>query len=66
MSKVTKEAREKRHHKFKEYADVKKTQGDKPKNMTAAAKKMMKLLAEKKFKVILVVVISIVSLMARP
>ena len=61
MSKVTKEAREKRHHKFKEYADVKKTQGDKPKNMTAAAGKMMKLLGEKKLKVILVVVISIVS-----
>ena len=49
MSKAAREARETRHRKFKEYADVKKTQGDKPKNMTAAAKKMMTLLAEKKF-----------------
>ena len=36
MSNATKEAREKRHHKFRDYADAKKTQGDKPQNMTAA------------------------------
>ena len=61
MSNATKEAREKRHHKFRDYADAKKTQGDKPQNMTAAAKKMISLLAEKKLKLILVVVICIVS-----
>ena len=61
MSKTAKDARETRHRKFRDYADVKKTQGDKPKNMTAASKKMMSLLAEKKAKVVLVVVISIVS-----
>ena len=61
MSKKNKEAREKRHSKFKAYADVKKTQGDKPKNMTAAAKKMMALLWEKKFRFVTVVVICIVA-----
>ena len=54
-------AREKRHSKFRDYADVKKTQEDKPKNMTAAAKKMLALLWEKKLKMTLVVVISIIS-----
>ncbi|MBQ6067128.1 MAG: ABC transporter ATP-binding protein [Clostridia bacterium] len=61
MSRKNKEAREKRHSKFKAYADVKKTQGDKPKNMTAAAKKMLALLTEKKFKFTMVVVICIVA-----
>lgn len=61
MSKANRAAREKRHARFKDYADVKKTQGDKPQNMTAAAKKMLGLLMAKKAKVILVVIISIVS-----
>ena len=61
MSKQNKDAREKRHGKFKAYADVKKTQGDKPKNMTAAAKKMLALLTEKKFKFTMVVVICVVA-----
>ena len=61
MSKTNRAVREKRHSKFKDYADVKKTQADKPKNMTAAAKKMMALLWEKKFKFVMVVVICIVS-----